>query len=145
MYIVVYECNQESGILYGLRYLIEYDDEQDAADHPQKNTTIISKGISLQEASDLTALTPEICIFASCLEEYDYITIERLPLVEAPARSAVGISRKIINSNHLTRIDATPYITHLKELAEKDTMQAACLKGFLARLADEYTGEVMTW
>ena len=145
MYIVVYECNKESGILYGLSYLIEYDDEKDAADHPQKNTTIIAKGIGLQEASALTALTPEICVFASCLEEHDRITIDQINLVEIPARTAVSLSRKIINSNHLTRIDATLYIAHLRDLAKKETMQAACLKGFLARLANEYTGEVMTW
>ncbi len=145
MYIVVYELSQESGFCYGLRYLVEYNDEKDAADHPQKNTTIIARGISLQEASDLTALTPEICVFASCLEEHEHITIDQIYLVEIPARTAVCLSRKIINTNLLTRIDASPYIAHLRELSKNETMQAACLKGFLARLANEYTGEVMTW
>ncbi len=145
MYIVVYERSQESGICFGLRYLIEYDDKNDAAAHPQKDTIVIAEGVSLDEGNNLTAQTPEICIFANCLEEYEHITIEQLPLVEIPARSEVDKCRMTINRNNLSRIDATPYITRLKEFAKKDSMQAACLKGFLARLADEYTGQVMTW
>ena len=145
MYIVVYERNQESGIGFGLRYLIEHYDKNDAAKHPQKNTIIIAEGISLEEGNKLTALTPEICVFANCLEEYEHITIEQLPLIETAARSAVNLCRIIINKNNLTRIDATHHITHLREFATEDTMQAACLNGFLARLADKYTGQVMTW
>lgn len=145
MYIVVYELSQESGFCYGLRYLVEYNDEKDAAADQQKNATIIAKKVSLEEGRKLTALTPEICVFASCLGEHDQITINQLHLVEIPARSAIDSNRNIIAKNILTRIDATPYIAHLRKLATEDTIQAACLNGFLARLADKYTGEVMTW
>lgn len=143
-YIVVYENNQTSGLLNGCRYYMEYKDESHVkSQEPYAN--IIASGVSLDEAKQLTALTPEICIFAGIIDTYGSdITLDQARLVEIEAHFVIQGVRREIAQNNLTRPDATSQISHLKSIAIQDTNQSAILRGYLARIADPYTGQVLT-
>ena len=144
MYIVVYEYTRKAGLFYGNRFFIEHNDKKSVKDHPQVDTIVIAEGISRDHANRLVFLTPEICLFTGCLAEFEHITILQLPQIEESVRPILSKIRKTIEEQQFERIDATSYIAHFREMAKQDTDQTACLRGYLARITNQHTGQVMT-
>lgn len=71
-YNVVFEYTPKIGGYAGIRFIRGYNDEADFQNHNQKpNDTylVIAKGITMDEAQDLVALTPEICRFTAAIYE----------------------------------------------------------------------------
>lgn len=145
-YIVVYENNQTSGLLYGCRYYMEFPDQASVKeDQGKPYADVVASGVSFAKAKQLTALTPEICIFAGLIETYGLdISLDHARLVEIEARFVIEDIRREIQDHNLARLDATKQLNHLKSLAKQDTNQSAILKGYLARIIDPYTGQVLT-
>lgn len=79
-YNVVFEYTAKAGGYAGVRTFTSYDDEADLKKHQNLNSheRIVAKGVTLEKAQELTALTPEFSRLTVIIEEACYAKDEHV-------------------------------------------------------------------
>lgn len=134
-YNVVFEYDETKGGAYGVRTWTSYRDRAEAEAMTKKRTNeIIARGVSDEEAMDLTSLTPEICRLL-CAVEQAYQdeaspSTEMLSFHTTNAKYAIAADRQRISERCLIRPNANKYIQAARQLmADKPTLKTALLQG----------------
>jgi hypothetical protein len=136
LYNVVFEYDETTGGAYGVRTWTSYRDQTEAKAMIAKRTNekIIARGVSDEEAMDLTSLTPEICRLMCAVEQAfqdeDLPSSGMINFHITNAKYAIAADRQRISERQLVRHDANQYIQAARHLlTDKSTFKTAAMQG----------------
>ncbi len=136
LYNVVFEYDETTGGAYGVRTWTSYRDLAEAETMIAKRTNekIVARGVSEEEALDLTSQTPEICRLMCAVEQAfqdeDPPSLGMVNFHLTNAKYAIAADRQRISERHLVRHYANQYIQAARQLlADKPTLKTAAMRG----------------
>ncbi len=149
-YIVVFEYDKTMGGSYGTRFIIEYATKEafDSRENKNDGTIIVAEGISQDEAQDLVALTPEICVALASLEEAyrgrSSLSTTRTRFAFDNAMIKIAMQQKRIADRNLTRPNITAMMDHFYETFLNDNGFLGFSKRMILVSASVFTGQITT-
>ncbi len=148
-YIVVFEYDKTMSGTYGSRFIVDYHSKEafDGREQKDDGTTALAAGISEDEAQDLLALTPEICVVFATLEEaYQGIhtpSPRRTEWAFDNAQMSIALHRERIQVRSLARPDVSEMIDYFYQTLMFDKSMLAPSKRILLAGASPFTGQIL--
>lgn len=151
-YHIVIQNGIRSDCLFGIRYHVTYISKDSFLGTPKLDESIalcLAEGITNQEAEDLVALTPEICLYMETIEEH--FSQNQFPntfllqkALENTRATVVERNRTSLLSSKLKRINAKPFVEHFEKIARENSQS---IKSFatmwvLSTIVNQHTGQV---
>ncbi len=138
-YNVVFEYDETMGGAYGVRTWTSYTDRAKFEEifKGRPGEIVVARGVSQEEALNLTSLTPEICRLMCAVEQaYQDNPKPDMELVKyaiTKAKYAIAYDRKHIEEKDLKRIDAKKYIEAFNKLTKNQrfTFKGASMGGIM--------------
>lgn len=148
MYNVVFEYGLSMPKIYGCRFFVSYESKEvfEARNNKDDGTEVVAEGISEEDAQDLVALTPEVCILLQILEDaFQGINSPdhaRTQWAFDNARAAIYMYREHIALRRLSRQVATKYVAHHMSNLRFDKHFLAPSKRIILATVDKFDGQI---